>query len=687
MLFKNRKKKVKKGELRNIDVDTVSLLFDDMKPANRKGAIYKNAEGKSRVVKGVSKKYKSEEIGDKGYLYVTVTEPDVEDTQGDKANAAEVQKACDNFSKKGMLRKNDVNHNEKPVDDFFIAENYILKTEDKEHFPDTAIGSWVQVIKCENLEGELWKKVKKGNFNGVSLAGEADDLGGGDKNNDAILKGIEKSLALLVELKKSADLDDNKDVTSKIGELEAEIAKLKGSGSEGETDNVGEVLKGIEKSIKETTEAIKKAISKSIKGEPGKEDKLDKEVMVNGVKVMVKSTHKDIYKGIANVDGGQKMNILTPNTTSLFIDEVVESKAGDTLSDITVVPLIKDEKIDAGLIQDLIFKNSIDGAVSAQDVGTLDIDCPTGILNAEYTLGKDVVEFYVDKYGEQAFGAYVEQNIAAKAEKALRLLLFKGDRSSGVAKLKGLNGVVKLATTAGDVTEIDTDVYDTWVAKFEQALLGFSDELLEDQENFNIYISHRMLVKVRTELGNRQTNVGDKLILSGGKISFLGIPVKGRLIADENIVAGLTKFIIIGYRTEAELKVEHHGSDWKYHWYIRIRPGITYVPDFVKVYKMVGTPIAGNVRILQSGLNTGDVLTGRYDYLSGSDEGSSTFRWLISANALGTFTAISGATASTYSIVAGDATKYIKFEVTPVASDGVAGTPVVSAAVGPCTNA
>ncbi len=34
------------------------------------------------------------------------------------------------------------------------------------------------------------------------------------------------------------------------------------------------------------------------------------------------------------------------------------------------------------------------------------------------------------------------------------------------------------------------------------------------------------------------------------------------------------------------MKVEHHGEDWKYHWYIRIRPGITYVNGFVKVFKL-----------------------------------------------------------------------------------------------------
>ncbi|OPZ48742.1 MAG: hypothetical protein BWY95_00578 [Bacteroidetes bacterium ADurb.BinA104] len=76
------------------------------------------------------------------------------------------------------------------------------------------------------------------------------------------------------------------------------------------------------------------------------------------------------------------------------------------------------------------------------------------------------------------------------------------------------------------------------------------------------------------------------VLLEGGKVSFAGIPIKARLMPDEYIIGGLPKFIIIGYRTDAELKVEHHGSDWKYHWYIRIRPGITYIDGFVKVFKL-----------------------------------------------------------------------------------------------------
>jgi len=259
----------------------------------------------------------------------------------------------------------------------------------------------------------------------------------------------------------------------------------------------------------------------------------------------------EIYKGIADVDSGQPMGILNANNTSLFIDEVIGSKPGDTLSDITVVPLLKDEKIDVGLIDDLIFKNSLDGTLTAQEVSSADIACVTGILNAEFRLGRDIVEFYKDKYGAEAFGAYVEQNIARKTEKAMRLLLFQGDRTSATAKLKALDGIVKLATAASTVTNLSKTTYTTWADRFEALLLAFSDDMLEEQANFNIYVAQRDLIKIRDELAKRETNAGDRLLLEGGNVSFAGIPVKGRLLPSETLVAGLPKFIILGYRTEA----------------------------------------------------------------------------------------------------------------------------------------
>lgn len=551
MLFKKR---ISKGELRDVDVELVSLLFDDMRPVNQRGYI----------VKGKSTKVKSETVGDEGRLYVTLMEPDVKDAEGDFYNKAEIQKACDKFSEMGLSSKNDVNHNGKPVKDFVVAESYILKSADKEHFPETKVGSWVQVIKCKNLKSELWQKVKKGDFKGVSIYGKAKDI-----DND-ISKAISELKSMLQKGEESFDATE---FENRIKVLEEKLASQE------------EPHEEIEKSIKEVMDIMKKGISKSIQGEPERTT-ADKEVMINGEKIIVKSSHKEIYKGIADLDSGKKMNILTPSNTSLFIDEVVGSKPGDTLADISVLPLLKDESIDAGLIDDLVFKNSLDGSLTAQDVSSASISCTTGILNAEYTLGRNIVEFYKDKYGEEAFGAYVEQHIAKKAEKAMRLLLFKGDRDSGTAKLKALDGVIALATDASAVTEIDKDTYDSWANRFEQVLLGFTDEMLEEQENFNIYVSHKDLIRIRSELANRSTNLGDKLLLEGGKVYFSGIPVKSRLMEDDYIVAGLSKFIILGYRTDAELKVEHHGSDWKYHWYIRIRPGITYVDGFVKVYQL-----------------------------------------------------------------------------------------------------
>jgi len=580
-IFGNKSKIVQKGELRNVEVELVSLLFGEMTPANQKGFVVKDtvgSSGRSFEHKSNSTKFKSETSGTLGRLYVTLMEPDIQDSQGDFYSKDEIQKACDHFAKHGLVGKCDVNHNMQPVPEFSVVENYILKTADKEHFPDTKVGAWVQVLKCENLGSDLWQKVEKGEFKGVSIYGRADDY----RNAEASLTEIKNELN---SLRKVAEQNNNTELQKGITAISEKIAEIEKS-----SGNVmlGDAIHSIEKSLKDLSVTMSRAISKSIPGEPDEnKSNVDREVTIDGNKIVVKASHREIYKGISDVDSGKAMNILTANTTSLFIDEVIGSQPGDTLSDISVIPLLKDEKIDVGLIDDLVFKNSLDGALTAQGVSIADLSVPTGILNAEFTLGRDVVEFYKDKYGEDAFGAYVENHIAKKTEKAMRLLLFKGDRVSGTDKLKALNGIIKLATTGTDVTDIDNDTYVTFAERFEAALLAFSDEILEEQESFKFYVSQKDLIRIRSEIAKRETAAGDRLLLEGGNVSFAGIPVKARLMPDDYIIGGLSKFIIIGYRTDAELKVEHHGSDWKYHWYIRIRPGITYIPNFIKIFHVV----------------------------------------------------------------------------------------------------
>lgn len=581
---------LKKGELRNVEVELVSLLFDEMNPANQKGFVVKSAAGKAFAHLAPSTKFKAETVGTQGRLYVTLMEPGVKDAQGDSYAPEEIVKACDHFAKNGLVGKNDVNHNMTPVPEFSVVENYILKTEDKTHFPATAIGSWVQVIKCDDLNSPLWQKVVKGQFHGVSIYGKADDLAPDNSAAIAELQGLLADLRKAVATPAPAVAQDSTpaappaDPSSALAAIESRISALSKADADADTSLL---IKSLTSELKELSVAITKAISKSLKGEPDSGAVLDSEVLIDGQKILVKSSHAEIYKGIATVDAGAPMNILTPNTTSLFIDEVVGSVEDDTLADITVVPLIKDEKIDAGVIADLVLTNSLDTAAAAQDISSADITCATGILTGEFTLGRDIVEFYKDKYGEAAFGAYVENHIARKTSKAIKKLLFQGNRDAAAGVLKALDGVVQLALEASGgskVVAIDTDSYPLFADRFEQALLSFTDDVLAEMPNFVFYISNKDLVRLRAELAQRETGAGDRFLLEGGNVSFAGIPVKPRYMADNYIVAGLPKFIIIGYRTEAELKVEHHGADWKYHWYIRVRPGITYVDGFVKVF-------------------------------------------------------------------------------------------------------
>ncbi|MFA6696287.1 MAG: hypothetical protein WCR85_06620, partial [Sphaerochaeta sp.] len=79
----NRKRTILKGELRNVEVELVSLLFDEMTPANQKGFVVKNALGRSFEHKINSTKFKSETSGTQGRLYVTLMEPNIHDSQGD----------------------------------------------------------------------------------------------------------------------------------------------------------------------------------------------------------------------------------------------------------------------------------------------------------------------------------------------------------------------------------------------------------------------------------------------------------------------------------------------------------------------------------------------------------------------------------------------------------------------------
>ena len=77
-------------------------------------------------------------------------------------------------------------------------------------------------------------------------------------------------------------------------------------------------------------------------------------------------------------------------------------------------------------------------------------------------------------------------------------------------------------------------------------------------------------------------------------------------------------------------------------------------------------PIASSVNVAGS-LYIGAVITGNYVYsdAEGDAESGSTFQWYRGDTTSGPWTAISGATAKTYTLTSNDNSKFIKFEVIP----------------------
>jgi len=560
-----QKKTIKKGQLTNIDVDLISLLFDDYKPANGKGAVVKS-DNLSYHYKGSSIKHKA---GAKGKLYVTIMEPDVMDRQGDFASTEAIEQACERFAMKGLIRKNDINHNMQAIDDCFIAENYILKVEDKEHFPNTKLGSWVQVIKFKNTTSELWKKVQNGNFNGVSLYGRAEDTKV-DTQADAPYEKAVNEIVKAIDILKSKN---DASMQTAITELESQVKSLHEQAKSSQTEQKHiEIEKGFERLMNTINKAINTQIRAEVQSEPA-----EYEVIVGDSKVVVKSEKTELYKAIASVDSGSKMNVLSDNLGQQFVDTVVDFSPDDVFTDITVVELGKDEQIDKGFIDEIVLKNTKDGSAEDKTVGEFDLDCPTEILTGVLKLKQETVEFYRDKKGDSAFGAYVEQKLTAKIRKALKRLLFMGDRTSTDANLKGLNGVIKHMHGNEEYETIVKDDKFTYAKHLSKCLKTFSNDALSEMAGYKIYCSPKTLLDIQDEIAKRPTAVGDRFLLNNDKVYFKGMEVKPRYLPDDAFIIGITKFLLLGYRTDATIKIEHSGAEWVWRWFVRVRFGTQYI--------------------------------------------------------------------------------------------------------------
>ena len=117
---------------------------------------------KKQIAVGIKKADSAKHI-----VYGVVSEPDVEDLQGDIISAEEIENACNDF----MLNYQSICDCHETVADARVAQNYIAPVDFELEGQIVKTGSWVMAVKVYNVD--LWDKIVAGEYTGFSIGGEA----------------------------------------------------------------------------------------------------------------------------------------------------------------------------------------------------------------------------------------------------------------------------------------------------------------------------------------------------------------------------------------------------------------------------------------------------------------------------------------------------------------------------------
>ncbi|MGE7869605.1 XkdF-like putative serine protease domain-containing protein [Bacillus paramycoides] len=154
---------MKKRKLKNLQVSHVSFVENG---ANQRKFFLTKSEEQPNFEKPV-KVIKSDDEAER-LVYGIVYEPDTIDAHGDFADAKTIEKAAHEFMLK--YRQIDKNH------DFVagvgeVVESYIAPADMSLNGETVKKGTWILTTKADK---ETWEAVKKGEFQGYSLAGVAE---------------------------------------------------------------------------------------------------------------------------------------------------------------------------------------------------------------------------------------------------------------------------------------------------------------------------------------------------------------------------------------------------------------------------------------------------------------------------------------------------------------------------------
>ena len=166
-----------KKKLSDIRIEFISLVEN---PANGMEIVWKSKEPRKENAADISI-YRDLDItakdaariaktdDEKHLVFATVYEPDTVDSQGDFAEADEIEKAAHLFLGEYRQEFVDTEHNQR-MNGSIVVESFI-KRGSVEEYPDTKDGAWCVVIKVRDVD--TWDKIKNGEIAGVSMFGSA----------------------------------------------------------------------------------------------------------------------------------------------------------------------------------------------------------------------------------------------------------------------------------------------------------------------------------------------------------------------------------------------------------------------------------------------------------------------------------------------------------------------------------
>ncbi len=269
-----------KKKLSDIRIEFISLVEN---PANGMEIVWKSKEPRKENAADISI-YRDLDItakdaaqiaktdDEKHLVFATVYEPDTVDSQGDFAEADEIEKAAHLFLGEYRQEFVDTEHNQR-MNGSIVVESFI-KRGSVEEYPDTKDGAWCVVIKVRDVD--TWDKIKNGEIAGVSMFGsamktEVEKTAEKTDGEETEPKGTGATLEEFVKksIKEIKDfiLGNNNQPKAKENEMnEAEVKKAIEEAIAPKDAEIAELKKAVEEQKAKIEELEKATIGSGVKG-------------------------------------------------------------------------------------------------------------------------------------------------------------------------------------------------------------------------------------------------------------------------------------------------------------------------------------------------------------------------------------------------------------------------------------